>query len=98
MLMRSSDSRTLRWTVHLTAKEYRFLEMLREQLGEGRGPLSRAQLLLVLAEQRLDDDLGPHVLQAWQQVDKELYWTDDHGSRGGRRARVNLKPDRRADV
>ena len=28
MPMRSFDSRTLRWTVHLTAKEYRFLEML----------------------------------------------------------------------
>ncbi len=98
MMMRSSDSRTLRWTVHLTAKEFRFLEMLREQLGEWRGPLSRAQLLLVLAEHRLDDDLGPHVLQAWQQVEKELYWTDDHSSRGGRRARVNLKTARHADA
>lgn len=97
-MMRSSDSRPLRWTAHLTSAEFRFLETLREQLGEWRGPLSRAQLLLLLAEQRLDDDLGPRVLEAWRQVEKEMHWTDDHSSRGGRGARVNLNPGRPANV
>ncbi len=97
-MTRSSDSRTLRWTVHLTAKEFRFLEMLREQLGEAWGLLSCAQLLMALAEHRLDDALGPDVLQAWQQVEKEMYWTDDHSSRGGRRARVNMNRDRHAHL
>lgn len=97
-MMRSSDSRTLRWTVHLTTNEFRFLEMMRDQLGGSWAPLSRAELLMLLAEQRLDDDLGPHVLEAWQRVEKEMRWTEDHRSRGGRGARVNLNPGRHAHV
>lgn len=69
-MMRSSDSRTLRWTVHLTANEFRLLELMRNQLGEGWGPLSRAQLLMLLAERGIHEDLGPRVLEAWQQVEK----------------------------
>jgi len=97
-MMRSSDSRTLRWTVHLTANEFRLLELMRNQLGEGWGPLSRTQFLMLLAQQRLDDDLGPRVREVWQQVEKEMHWTDDHTSRGGRGARVNLNPGRHANV
>lgn len=93
--MRSSDSRTLRWTVYLTAAEFRLLELMRNQLSEGWGPLSRAQLLVLLAEQGLHEDLGPNVLDAWRQVEKEMRWTDDHSCRGGRGARINLNPGHR---
>ena len=97
-MMRSADSRTFRWTVYLTAAEFRLLELMRNQLGEGWGPLSRAQLLMLFAEQGLHEDLGPSVLEAWRQVEKEMRWTEDHSYQGGRGARINLNPGRRSNA
>ena len=96
-MMRSSDSRTIRWTVYLTAAKFRLLELMRNQMGEGWRPLSRAQLLMLFAEQGLHDDLGPSVLEAWRQVEKEMRWTEDHSYQGGRGARINLNPTRRSN-
>jgi len=96
--MRSSDSRTFRWTVYLTAAEFRLLELMRNQMGEGWGPLSRAQLLMVFAEQGLHEDLGPSVFEAWSQVQKEMRWTEDHSYYGGRGTRINLNPGRRSNA
>jgi len=97
-MMRSSDSRTFRWTVYLTAAEFRLLELMRNQMGEGWGPLSRAQLLMVFAEQGLHEDLGPSVFEAWSQVQKEMRWTEDHSYYGGRGTRINLNPGRRSNA
>ena len=40
--MRSSDSRSLRWTVHVTPLEFELLELLREEYGACCDPFSRA--------------------------------------------------------
>lgn len=89
--MRSSDSRTLRWTVHLTAREYELLELLRADWGNFQ-PLSRAALLMAMAEHIMtsDEPPAPRVLDAWQRVAKELYFTNDHGGRGGRDPKLSL--------
>ena len=89
--MRSSDSRTLRWTVHLTAREYELLELLRADWG-GFRPLSRAALLMAMVEHvtTSDDPPAPRVLEAWQRVEKELYFTNDHSGRGGRDAKLSV--------
>lgn len=91
--MRSTDSRTLRWTVHLTAQEFALLEAVRSQW---RGQ-SRAQLLIDLVEWVITDDswelaANRPVIEAWQGVQEELKWTDDHTARGGRQPRINLHP------
>jgi hypothetical protein len=89
--MRSSDSRTLRWTVHLTAREYELLELLRADWGSLH-PLSRAAMLMLLVEQAVstDDPVTPRVSAAWLQVQRELNFTNDHSGRGGRDAKVSL--------
>lgn len=89
--MRSSDSRTLRWTVHLTAQEYELLELLRADWGRLQ-PLSRATMLMLLAEQAVstDNPVTPRVSAAWLHVQRELEVTNDHSGRGGRDAKVSL--------
>lgn len=96
--MRSDDSRTVRWTVHLTAKEFSLLEVLRSDWqGQGVRPgsvQSRAELLLGLVEWLMYDDPKvaalPRVAQAYEQVQRELQWTDYHTERGGRKPRARL--------
>ena len=97
--MRSDDSRTVRWTVHLTAKEFNLLEVLRsdwKEPGVRLGPVqSRAELLLALVEWLMFDDPNvkalPRVAGAYEQVQRELRWTDYHTERGGRKPHTRLQ-------
>jgi hypothetical protein len=91
--MRSGDSRTVRWTVHVTRREFELLEILRSDWS-GRAARqedvqSRAELLLSLVTWLLEDDPAvaslPRVAQAWQAVLRELWLADDH-KRGWRRS------------
>ena len=89
---RSDDSRTLRWTVHVTAKEFQVLEVLRSAWGSLGTPLSRADLLMDLVQWVTDDsdpdaERNPGVVGAVDAMKRER-WLADHGSRGGRRPKV----------
>lgn len=96
--MRSSDSRSLRWTVHVTPLEFELLELLREEYGAYGEPFSRAALLMALVDQAVDESLGPDVFKAWQRVQHELRCTDHHTAFGGRPPRVTLRRKRLADA
>ena len=95
--MRSDDSRTVRWTVQATRREF-FLEVLRRDW-RGRelrreGPPSRAELLFSLVTWLMADDpavaaLRP-VVEAWAKVEHEFPITGDHLERGGRRPEVRV--------
>lgn len=96
--MRSNDSRTVRWTVHVTRREFELLELLRRDW-PGRelrrdGAQSRAELLLSLVTWLMFDDPAvaglPRVAQAWAGVEHELASTGDHLDRGGRRPQVRV--------
>ncbi len=96
--MRSDDSRTVRWTVHLTIKEFNLLEILRTDWKEPR-PLgdpvkSRADLLLTLVDWLMADDPNvaslPRVAAAYEQVQRELIWAGNHADRGGKRPHARL--------
>lgn len=97
--LRSDDSRTVRWTVHLTAKEFNLLELLRSDWKESGGlpaPVkSRAELLLTLVDWLMFDDPKvaalPRVAEAYEQVQRELRLTDYHTDRGGRKPHTRLR-------
>lgn len=99
--MRSDDSRTKRWTVYITSKEFEMLETLR-QTWRGRGVRlswegqSRAELLVSLVQALLADDALavtiPTVVAAYEQVEAELWQTGDHIDRGGRGPRISPLP------
>lgn len=96
--MRSDDSRMVRWTVHVTRREFEFLEVLRRDW-RGRelrpaGPQSRAELLFSLVTWLMTDDpavaaLRP-VVEAWAKVEHELAITGDHLESGGRQPEVRV--------
>lgn len=88
--MPSPDSRTIRWTVHLSAQEYHFLELLRCNWDESFNTLSRAALIMALAERTGGESFTPAVQEAWQHVERELRRTNDHVGYGGRPPKVNL--------
>jgi type II secretory pathway component PulM len=96
--MRSRDSRTVRWTVHVTRREFELLEILRCdwrgcELRED-GPQSRAELLFSLVTWLMFDDPAAaglrRVAQAWQEVQYEQAMAGDHTDRGGRKPRVRV--------
>ena len=93
--MRSADSRTVRWTVHLTAKEFELLEIVRTdwkgRAARRRQVQSRAELLLSLMTWLIEDEPEvaalPRVTEAWRQVSQELWNCGDHMERGGAKPR-----------
>ena len=96
--MRSGDSRTVRWTVHVTRREFELLEILRSDWA-GRAARhgevqSRAELLLSLVTWLVEDDPAaaslPRVAEAWQAVERELWMAGDHLDRGGRRPQARV--------
>lgn len=99
--MRSDDSRTRRWTVYITNKEFQMLEILR-QTWRGRGVRSswqgqsRAELLVSLVQALLADDAlavsMPTVVGAYEQVEQELWRAGDHVERGGGAPRISPPP------
>jgi hypothetical protein len=97
--MRSDQSRTVRWTVHVTQREFEALEVLRcdwpgRELRRDGAPQSRAELLMSLVTWLMFDDPAvaawPRVAEAWQRVEHELASTFDHLERGGRRPQVRV--------
>ncbi|MHB1865789.1 MAG: hypothetical protein ACYCPS_06585 [Candidatus Saccharimonadales bacterium] len=94
--MRSHDSRTVRWTVHVTKQEFEMLEILRRdwagrELRE-KGPQSRAELLFALVMWLMSDEPAvaglERVAAAWAKVEYEQAMAGEHLDRGGRKPRV----------